>query len=87
MPLELVPCGLDNFNYTDKEEIVFKDVDTFKCLKDKSKLRLRSTFAAKHFNMLDIRLYACVNSTDKNFTCKTPEEQQAFLDPGVTSSS
>lgn len=67
-------CGTDNFNYTDNKEIIFKDVDTFQCIKDKSKLMLRSTFAAEHFNMLDIRLFACVNSTSNNNMCKSAEE-------------
>lgn len=73
-PTELVPCGTDNFNYTDAKEIIFKDVDTFMCVKNKSLLVLRSTEAASHFNMLDIRLYSCVNSTENNNTCKSEEE-------------
>ena len=77
--MDLVPCGTDNYNYTNKEEIVLKGVDTSYCLKDKSYLKMRSIISAKNFNMLDIRLNACVNSTANNNSCASEADQRAYF--------
>ena len=53
------------------------------CVKNKSELVLRSTYAASHFNMLDIRLYACVNSTENKNMCATPEQQADYFNTAV----
>jgi hypothetical protein len=38
------------------------------CVKNKSTFVIRATFAASHFNMIDIRLNTCVNSTSNAIT-------------------
>lgn len=44
---------------------------------------LRSTYAASHFNMLDIRLYACVNSTDNKNMCASEADQANYFNTAV----
>lgn len=52
IPLELVICGNDNFNYSNKDEMILKGINTMLCVKeyDKTKFTLRSTFFASHYN-------------------------------------
>lgn len=71
-------CGTDNINYADKDDLVFKGINTMYCIQNKTSLYLRSTFAAAHFNMFDIRLNLCVNSTANSNGCATTDEMAAF---------
>jgi hypothetical protein len=52
------------------------------CVKNKSTFVIRATFAASHFNMIDIRLNTCVNSTSNatNATvCLSPAAITSYL--------
>jgi hypothetical protein len=72
--LETVKCGTDNFVYKNKTEVKFKSVDQMLCIKDKSYLRSGGAFLSDVYEYLRIYLVPCVNSTDKNYTCATPEQ-------------
>eukprot|EP00347_Sterkiella_histriomuscorum_P022098 403331687 len=77
--LETVPCGLDNYNYTNKEEVVLKQVSIANCVKDKSMLKMKGTLYGKNAQFLEIRVQPCIDpSTINNVNstiCATFEEQ------------
>jgi hypothetical protein len=64
--VELIPCGTDNFNYPDKNEIITKGIPSLYCVKNKSLLRVRSTLYAPNMNMFEVRYKPCVDSTKVN---------------------
>eukprot|EP00347_Sterkiella_histriomuscorum_P014560 403360411 len=64
--LQMVYCGVDNFSYEDKQEIYFKGVDKFLCVKDKSFLTVGGAFLSKQYKFLLIRFEICNNSTFNN---------------------
>eukprot|EP00347_Sterkiella_histriomuscorum_P013918 403362858 len=76
--LELVVCGIDNFNYENKDEIKFKQLDTYTCMKDKSQLTIGGTFQSVLFTRLRIFLVPCQNSTASSIVCKSDEQQRIF---------
>eukprot|EP00347_Sterkiella_histriomuscorum_P015448 403356992 len=83
--LELVQCGQDYFNYEDKVELRFKEVPTFKCIKDKSKMNVGGTFQSSLYQQVRVFLVPCVNNTSTanisaSIVCKSKEEQKKFFD-------
>jgi hypothetical protein len=71
--VETEKCGL-NFNYSNKEELVFKSIDTCYCFKNKSELAIGGTFLSSFYQTLTFKIHACINSTTSNITCKSAEE-------------
>ncbi len=61
--METVPCGTTNYNYTNVEEIVLKQVSVANCVKDKSLLKVKGTLYGKHAQFLEIRVQPCLDPT------------------------
>ena len=50
------------------------------CIKDKSKLYVLGTIRAPTFNMIDLRLNTCINSTAPNSTvCASDADMRTFF--------
>jgi hypothetical protein len=77
--MELVTCGTTNFNFTDSSKIITAGINTRLCVKDKSQLNMRGVFTSAICNFLDVRLYACVNSTTSNVTCASVSDATAYF--------
>ena len=77
--LETVECGTTNLNYSDPDEILRKGFDSYACLKNKSEMQLGGTFFDDIYSLMNIRIFACVNSSDNNITCASPEDQATFF--------
>jgi hypothetical protein len=75
----LVTCGTTNFNFSDPEMIITAGINTRLCVKDKSKLNMRGVFTSAVCNFIDVRLYACENSTTSNVTCASASEATAYF--------
>jgi len=70
--LEMVDCGLENFNHTDKEDMKVKEVNTqYSCLKNKSEMGVGGTFRSKKFEYIQILLNTCNNKTSGGIVCKS----------------
>ncbi len=55
----MVACGSDYFNYTNFEEVQYKGVDKFLCIKNKSELLIGGTFYSKDFYLMQIKVIPC----------------------------
>ena len=77
--LEMVRCGLDNFNHTDKEEMILKGIENYQCIKNKSEFFIGGTFLADTFELLAVAVKNCRNSSDSNVTCKPLSDQDLFF--------
>lgn len=71
-PLELEHCGL-GFNYPDKDELKFKGIDKYQCLKNKTNLAIGGTFLSNVYQYISISVFPCMNSSKSNVTCASPE--------------
>jgi hypothetical protein len=80
--MEAVPCGTTNYNYTNVEEIVLKQVSVANCVKDKSLLKVKGTLYGKHAQFLEIRVQPCLDPTTvdniNSTICANMSEQAAF---------
>ena len=76
-------CGstYQNMIYQQTEDLERNDIANAMCIAEKEKLRVRGTFFSPIFEMIDIRLYPCVNdSSNPNSTiCATLEEMDNFF--------
>eukprot|EP00347_Sterkiella_histriomuscorum_P022997 403336350 len=77
--LELVQCETENFLYADKQEVIFKGVNRFQCIKDKSYLNIGGTFLSSQYKYLKILLIPCQNSSQNGPICATPNETYQFF--------
>eukprot|EP00347_Sterkiella_histriomuscorum_P010692 403375291 len=83
--LDLLLCGFDNYNYPNKEEMKFKEVDTYQCIKDKSQMIIGGTFQSTVFQYLRVFLVPCQNSSaavysdGTKLTCKSVEDQRKYF--------
>jgi hypothetical protein len=81
--IETVPCGLDNYNYTNKDEIALKQVNVANCVKDKSKIKVKGTLYAANAQLMEVRVLPCIDNTVVNninsTKCATFEEQAAWF--------
>ena len=74
-PLDLEICGDNGYNFNNKEEYYLKGVNNGWCVKNKTALFVRSSLRSSVFNMLDLRLNTCVNSTAPgSVVCASHEE-------------
>ncbi len=55
-------------------------VDSYFCLKNKTAISFAGTYLSDLWRLIIIEIKACVNSTDSNVTCASPDEQEAFFD-------
>jgi hypothetical protein len=85
--VELVTCGTTNFNYSDPAMIITAGINTRLCVKDKTKLNMRGVFTSAVCNFIDVRLYACENSTTSNVTCASVEEATDYFSGVIISLS
>lgn len=81
--IETVPCDTANYNYSNVEEMVLKQVSIARCIKDKSVLRVKGTLYGKNAQLIEIRVQPCLDpSTVDNVNstiCATMAEQAAYF--------
>ncbi|CDW80946.1 UNKNOWN [Stylonychia lemnae] len=80
--LETETCGTEGYNYTNKDEVVLKQVSIAQCVKDKSMLKMKGTLYGKNAQFLEIRVQPCIDPTKENninsTICATFEEQAVW---------
>eukprot|EP00347_Sterkiella_histriomuscorum_P007363 403349230 len=77
--LELIKCQDKYFQYSRKDDSVYKDIFDFFCIKDKSTLRLGGTWTANRFEYLEVLLIPCRNTTTNNVVCATQQQQVDYF--------
>ena len=81
----MIICGIDSFDYPDLDEVKFKKIPTYFCVKNKTDLAIGGTFLSNFYQYLSVTLIPCINSTNSNITCRSNEDQTKFYDGNVLS--
>ena len=77
--LELVKCGTEYFNYSNKAEILSKGINNYLCIKNKTWMSTGGVFTTNIYQYLVVTMVPCLNNTNSDITCAQKETQDAYL--------
>jgi len=72
-------CANLSFNYSNQEEFQEKNLEKFFCLKATNHTTLGGSYFSSEFQQLQLKIFACENSSESLVVCASEEEQQEYF--------